>query len=175
VKKIAVFGLPGTGKTTLSRDLSIPLGLPHTDLDDILFTPSGALPLDEFRAAASAITEGETWIVEGNFSKLADVVWRRADVLVWLDYPLALIEWRIIRRSLRQLTGREPGNWRTALLGPRATTRSVIRKYRHNRPRYTRQAAETAALGVTVLRFRSPRQAARWAARTATTGRHRAP
>ncbi len=166
--KIAIFGGPGTGKTVLARELAARLDLPHTQLDEILFTPDGTLGLDEFRARAAAVTDGDRWIVEGNFAKLADVTWHRADVLVWLDYRLSLIMWRIVTRSLRQLTGREPDaqaerlTWRHAFFDRRSLLRTAIRKYRHNRPRYARQAEQTEALGVSVLRMHTPAQTRRW-------------
>ncbi|MEN8651725.1 adenylate kinase [Streptomyces sp. 21So2-11] len=171
--KVALFGAPATGKTTLARWLSTELDQPHTDLDDLLFTPDGPLPLKEFRRQAGEITRTDGWIVEGNFSKLADVVWHRADTLIWLDFPLPLILYRIVRRSLRQLTGREDSmqarrlTWSAAFFARRSLLRTAIRKYRANRPRYARQVAETAGLGVEVVRLRSPREVARWKRQTA--------
>lgn len=168
MQKIALFGPPATGKSTLARWLSTELGHLHTDLDDILFTPAGPLPLPEFRRQAAEITQQDAWVVEGNFSKLADVVWYRADVLVWLDFPLPLIVYRIVRRSLRQLTGREDSpqarrlTWSQAFFKRRSLLRTAIRKYRNNRPRYARQVAETADRGVEVVRLRSPRQVQQW-------------
>lgn len=168
MQKIALFGPPATGKTTLARWLSTELGHPHTDLDEVLFTPAGPLPLEEFRRQAGEITARDEWIVEGNFSKLADVVWHRADVLVWLDFPLALIMYRIVRRSLNQLAGREDSaqarrlTWNTAFFGRRSLLRTAVRKYRKNRPRYVQQVAEAASLGVEVVRLRSPRAVQRW-------------
>ncbi|MEV4976006.1 adenylate kinase [Streptomyces scopuliridis] len=173
MRKIALFGPPATGKTTLARWLSVQLGHPHTDLDDLLFTPAGPLPLEEFRHQAGEITRRDEWIVEGNFSKLADVVWHRADILVWLDFPPALIVYRIIRRSLRQLTGRDDSaqarrlTWSTAFFSRRSLLRTAIRKYRTNRPRYARQVSETANLGVEIVRLRSPRDVQRWKRETA--------
>ncbi|WP_328535144.1 adenylate kinase [Streptomyces sp. NBC_00344] len=168
MQRIALFGPPATGKTTLARWLSAELGHPHTDLDNLLFTPDGPLPLEEFRHQAGEIARQDEWIVEGNFSQLADVVWHRADVLVWLDFPLALIVYRIVRRSLCQLTGREDSaqarrlTWSKAFLSRRSLLRTAIRKYRRNRPRYARQVAETADLGVEVVRLHSPREAQCW-------------
>lgn len=168
MNKIAIFGGPGTGKTTLARELATRLDLPHTPLDEILFAPDGTLSLAEFRDRAAAITDGDRWIVEGNFAKLADVTWHRADVLIWLDYRLALIVWRIVSRSLRQLTGRETDTqaerltWRRAFVDRRSLLRTAIRKYRHNRPRYIHQVEQTSALGVHVLRMRSTAQTCRW-------------
>ncbi|MFP8906155.1 P-loop NTPase family protein [Streptomyces atacamensis] len=168
MQKIALFGPPATGKSTLARWLSVELGHPHTDLDDLLFTPDGPLPLPEFRRQAGEITQRDVWVVEGNFSKLADVVWHRADVLVWLDFPLPLIMYRIVRRSLRQLTGREDSpqakrlTWGKAFFNRRSLLRTAIRKYRNNRPRYARQVSETADRGVEVVRLRSPREVHHW-------------
>ncbi|MER6775267.1 adenylate kinase [Streptomyces bacillaris] len=173
MRRVALFGAPATGKSTLARRLSAELGVPHTDLDEILFTPLGPLPLEDFRRQAAAVTATGGWIVEGNFAKLADVVWHRADLLVWLDFPLPLILYRITRRSLRQLAGREDSpqarrlTWNSAFFGRRSLLRTAIRKYRANRPRYARQVAETAALGVEVVRLRSPREVRNWMQRTA--------
>ncbi|MEV0928558.1 adenylate kinase [Streptomyces spongiicola] len=171
--KIALFGAPATGKSTLARWLSTKLDQPHTDLDDLLFTPDGPLPLEEFRRQAGEITRTDGWIVEGNFSKLADVVWHRADTLIWLDFPLPLILYRIVRRSLRQLTGRENSaqarrlTWSKAFFARRSLLRTAIRKHRANRPRYIRQVAETAELGVQVVRLRGPQDIRRWQKQTA--------
>ncbi|MFD3940988.1 adenylate kinase [Streptomyces sp. NPDC058611] len=136
----------------------------------MLFTEDGPLPLDEFRGEADRVTRGESWVVEGNYSKLADVVWHRADVLVWLDLPLSLIVCRIVHRSLRQLAGLDTSaqarrlTWNRAFFNRRSLLRTAIRKYRENRPRYASQVAETAALGVDVVRLRSGRQADAWLA-----------
>ncbi|MDK0517493.1 adenylate kinase [Streptomyces sp. ML-6] len=171
MKKIALFGPPASGKTTIAKELSASLEIPCTDLDNVLFTENGPLPLDEFRGKAERITRGESWVVEGNYSKLADVVWHRADVLVWLDLPLPLIVRRIVYRSLRQLTGLDASiqaqrlTWKRAFFGRRSLLRTAVRKYRNNRPRYARQVAETAELGVRVVRLRSGREADAWLAR----------
>jgi adenylate kinase family enzyme len=167
MQKIAVFGLPGVGKTTLAARLAELLDLPHHDLDDVLFTDGGALPLAEFRARTAAITDTPGWVVDGNYSKLADVTWHRADLLIWLDYRLPLIVWRVTRRNLRRLLGREPApasasTWRRAFFSRRSVLANAVRKYLANRGRYRRQADQTAGLGVQVLRFRTPRQTRRW-------------
>ncbi|MFF9344921.1 adenylate kinase [Streptomyces sp. NPDC014773] len=170
MKRVAFFGPPASGKTTIARKLASHMGVAHTDLDEILFVDAQPLPLEAFRAAADRITRGDAWVVEGNFSKLADVVWHRAEVVVWLDLPLRLVVWRITIRNLRQLFGLDTSaqarrlTWGRAFFGRRSLLRTAVRKYRHNRPRYARQVAETAALGVQVVRLRNGREADTWLA-----------
>lgn len=170
MKKFALFGPPASGKSTIAQKLSAALDIPHTDLDEILFTEHGPLPLDEFRSKAATATSEEAWVVEGNYSKLADVVWHRADVLVWLDLPLPLIVRRIVWRSLRQLTGLDTSaqaqrlTWNRAFFARRSLLRTAVRKYRNNRPRYARQIAETTALGIPVVRLRNGHAANTWLA-----------
>ena len=166
-RKIAVFGLPGTGKTTLAVRLASLIDVPCHDLDRVLFTADGPLPLEEFRARTAALTATSGWVVDGNYSKLADVTWHRADAVIWLDYPLPLIISRVPRRNLRRLTGREPGpdgpfGWRRAFFSKRSVLANAVRKYLRNRGKYAAQLSETAALGVQVLRFRTPGQAEQW-------------
>jgi adenylate kinase family enzyme len=165
--RVAVFGLPGTGKTTLAHQLAAAWKLPVHELDDVLFTPTGALPLPEFRSQVSALTDTPTWIVEGKYSKLQDITWDRAGIVIWLDYRLPLILFRVTRRNLSRLSGRDqttskPLTWRDAFFGRRSIFANALRKYLRNRPKYERQIAETAVGGVRVLRFRTPRQTGHW-------------
>src|ERR1039457_4896007 len=108
MRKLAVFGLPGPGKTTLALRLARLLDVPCHDLDRVLFTRDGTLPLDEFRTRAAALTETGAWVGDGTSSGRAVVPWHRADAVVWRDYPPPLIAPRIPRRNLRRLAGREP-------------------------------------------------------------------
>jgi len=167
MQKIVIFGLPGTGKTTLAARLARLLDLPCHDLDQVLFTSDGALPLEEFRTRAAALTRTAGWIVDGNYAKLADVTWHRADTVIWLDYPLPLIVARVTRRNLRRLAGREsaPGGgfgWRRAFFSRKSVLANAIRKYLRNRGRYADQLAGIPQPGVQVLRFRTPAQAEHW-------------
>ena len=48
----------------------------------------------------SAATEGDDWISDGTyFAIIGELVLERAETVVWLDLPVALVMWRLVRRS----------------------------------------------------------------------------
>jgi hypothetical protein len=78
------------------------------ELDAIYHQP-GWTPLDddEFRARVHAITEREDWVVDGNYSVVRDIVWEKADTVVFCDRPYATVMGRMIGRTLRRTMTRE--------------------------------------------------------------------
>lgn len=101
-------GVSGSGKTTLALRLAAALGVPHVELDAI-YHQAGWTPLtdEEFRTQAAAITDGEEWVVDGNYSVVQDIVWDRADTVVWFDLPYVTVMARTIGRTLRRTMTRE--------------------------------------------------------------------
>ena len=51
--------------------------------------------------------EPERWFVDGNYSVVQDVVWDRADTVVWFDLPYVRVMARTVRRTLRRTVTRE--------------------------------------------------------------------
>src|SRR6476660_8813592 len=87
--RILIIGRTGSGKTTMARQLSAILGVPHVELDSLFFGPNfSTVPLPVLRERTSAAILGEYWITDGNKSAVRDLVWPRADTIIWLDYPL---------------------------------------------------------------------------------------
>src|SRR5690348_17105632 len=96
--RIAVVGSTGSGKTTLARYLARRLHVTHVELDalhwDADWIPA---PIPIFRERTATALGGSAWIVGGNYSKVRDIVWARADMVIWLDYPLPIILCRVAR------------------------------------------------------------------------------
>jgi adenylate kinase family enzyme len=103
-----VVGCSGSGKTTLARSLARTLGVPHVELDAIFHQP-GWTPLDDdtFRARVVQATKAPGWVVDGNYSTVRNIVWRRADTVVWFDLPYAVVMARTIRRTVRRVVTRQ--------------------------------------------------------------------
>jgi adenylate kinase family enzyme len=77
-------------------------------LDAIYHQPGWTqLPDEEFRHRVDRATESDRWVVDGNYSAVRDVVWSKADTVLWFDLPLHLVLFRIVRRTLRRVATRE--------------------------------------------------------------------
>jgi adenylate kinase family enzyme len=107
VRRVSVVGTSGVGKSTFASSLALVLGAVFLELDSLQhqadWTP---LPASEFRARVALVADGECWVIDGNYSRVQDLVWGRADTVVWLDLPRRTVMRRIIWRTLRRVGGR---------------------------------------------------------------------
>jgi adenylate kinase family enzyme len=88
VRRVSVVGNSGSGKSTVAAALAAALGVPHLELDGVFHQPGWEpLPADSFRAVVAAAVAGDGWVLDGNYSAVRDLVWARADTVVWLDLP----------------------------------------------------------------------------------------
>lgn len=106
--RIVVVGTSGSGKSTLARQIGEQLALPVVELDSFRHMPGWQQrPDDEFIAMVRAAVETELWVVDGNYSIARDVIWSRAQMVIWLDYPRWRVMSRVIRRTIRRVVTRE--------------------------------------------------------------------
>jgi adenylate kinase family enzyme len=164
VRRISVVGNSGSGKSWLAATLAVRLGVPHIELDALFHLPNWTeLPADEFRRQVADLTAAEGWVVDGNYLSGRDVVWGRADTVVWVDPPRALVTFRVVARSLtRVLRRRELWNgnrerWRNLLSTDPA--RSIIAwswtQHQAYRDRYSAAMTDPAWAHLTFIRLRS--------------------
>jgi adenylate kinase family enzyme len=107
VRRVSVIGTSGSGKSTLARSLAVALGADFLELDSVYHQADWVpLPTEEFRRRVSAVVTGERWVIDGNYSKVRDLVWGRADTVVWLDLPRRRVMRRVVWRTLRRVAGR---------------------------------------------------------------------
>ena len=100
--RVLVIGPCGAGKSTLSVELGQKLDLPVFHMDQLNWRPGWVeSSKDELRARLSIITAGERWLIYGNYGGTLDARMARADTVVYLDYPIRLCAWRLLRRIFK--------------------------------------------------------------------------
>lgn len=97
--RISVVGTTGSGKTCLARRLASQSGLPLYELDSIRRDDNGDhLTHQEFVDTVTELASRDEWIIDGHYRDVRELVWDRADMVVWLNYPMPLVLGRLVRR-----------------------------------------------------------------------------
>ncbi len=147
MRKVAVFGNAGGGKSALARQLAAVTRLPLFPIDVInyragSYAPGNAVTPREYERFHANLLTQEQWIVDG-FDSVEQTFKRfaAADTLIYVDLPLAThFRWitkRLIKGLFRNPQG-WPANapvWRSTMSGYRVlrlSHRHLIPKYRHD-------------------------------------------
>jgi adenylate kinase family enzyme len=90
MRRVAVFGNTGGGKSTLAKKLAELTHIPLYPLDMIQFRIGGArVPHEEYLKRHGELLRSEAWIIDGYGCR--ESAWERfaaADTLVYIDLPL---------------------------------------------------------------------------------------
>jgi len=112
--RIVIYGVTGSGKTSLGRRLAEALGLHHIELDALYHGPNWTpTPPEDFlakvRDAIDACPNG--WVADGNYGVARGLLLPLADTVVWLRPPWRVSYLRMLRRTFgRMLRGKELWN-----------------------------------------------------------------
>ncbi len=140
--KAHIAGPPGSGKTTLAREIARICNVPAYDLDWIVYDDAGERPRAELLARIDEIRDRDGWVTDGAYAEewvatlLAD-----AETIVWLDVPWRVCALRMVKRHVRAelaRNNRHPG-WRklyrflrytrSTATSHRARTRAMLAPY----------------------------------------------
>lgn len=103
MKKIAVFGKPGSGKSTLSKQLASVTGITLYQLDSILYKENGdRVDRKTYDKRHDDILSLDRWIIDGfdliePFNKRIEA----ADTLIYIDLPYSLSYYFVTKRLLK--------------------------------------------------------------------------
>jgi adenylate kinase family enzyme len=98
-KRIMVFGLPGSGKSTFATTLSKLTSFPVYHLDRYFFIGNWVeRDYQEFLCIQRTLVARNEWIIDGNSMKSLEMRYSRADVAVYFRYPRSICLWRIFKR-----------------------------------------------------------------------------
>jgi adenylate kinase family enzyme len=168
VRRIAIIGTSGAGKTTLGRELARRLDAVFVECDAIRHKANWVRASDdEIRAGVDAAIGGrDRWVIDGTFHRqLGDFITGRCELIVWLDLPLGLKLVRLLRRSFRRVRTREVlwnGNqesWREVFGGRESVIQWAIRAHFRDRREWGSRPYRDK-----VLRLRSLAEIERWVA-----------
>lgn len=158
MKRVAVVGSGGAGKTTFALACSLAMGLPVIHLDEHFWHPGWIeSEPEEWRSRQTDLLAGDRWIVDGNYGNTLDLRLGRADTIIWLDFTRYVCLFGAVRRTLFNL-----GRPMQAAGCPERFDREFLEwvwKFpQESRPKLA-DAIESYRRGVDVLRFQSRREA----------------
>lgn len=161
-----VAGTSGSGKTTLAARIAVALQLPHREIDALFHGPAWT-PRPSFEADVRRFSAEPSWVTEWQYSSVRAQLAERADLLVWLDLPRALVLRQVIRRTLvRRL--RRQNLWNGNIEPPLwtiFTDRGHIVRWAwrtHHRTAVRMAELRRRRPDLVVVQLRSRREIARW-------------
>ncbi|MGW6010065.1 adenylate kinase [Streptomyces sp. NPDC055210] len=170
MNRILVVGVTGAGKSTLARAVGERLDLPYYEMDALYFTGPDWAANDTLAEEVAHLTSEPRWIVDSlGYPEVRDLLWDRADTVLWLDYGKRVVMPRVLRRSVRRTVTRE------SLFGDNRETWAGWLSKEHpawwawsqhagRRQEIERRTRDPRFTPLDTLRFSRPRDTAAWLA-----------
>jgi adenylate kinase family enzyme len=166
VERILVYGVTGSGKSSLAERIAAALHLPCHLVDELTWEP-GWVMVDEVEQnrRIGAICAQDRWVLDTAYGKWLELPLARVQLIVALDYSQWLSLGRLVIRTAVRIADRRPicnGNVET-LRGALSRNSIIVWHFRS----FARKRARMRAWekdGMPVRRFTRPRDTERWLA-----------
>jgi adenylate kinase family enzyme len=102
-ERVVIIGVTSSGKSTLAEALAKRFGMDFIELDALHWEPNWQeAPLEVFRDRVEKATRAEKWTVAGNYHVVRDLIWPKAEAVIWLDYPFLTVLGQLTRRTFKR-------------------------------------------------------------------------
>lgn len=105
MKRIAVIGSSGSGKSTFANKLGEKLDRPVIHLDKEYYTSEWKqkYPIkDDWLNFQKKLAAGDEWIIDGNYRSSLAIRLDRADTIIFFNFPKWLCLYRAFKRSFKR-------------------------------------------------------------------------
>ncbi|SNX88521.1 hypothetical protein SAMN06272735_8973 [Streptomyces sp. TLI_55] len=161
MKKVAIVGCGGSGKSYLARELGKILDAPVTHLDAAYFDDEwNALPMDAFAELQRKLVAEPRWVIDGNYNSTLQIRLESCDTLVLMDVPTISALYGIFSRQLRHGAGHKGNGVHNRIHW--GVIKYVATYRRKMRPRVLAKIDEFAAGRADVVLLTGRRQTRRW-------------
>lgn len=180
-QRLVVVGTTSSGKSTLAAKLSEKLACDFIELDALHWEANWkAADVQDFRNRVREAVQAPAWVAAGNYSVVRDLIWPQAQAVIWLDYPLPLVFWRLLTRTIRRAVTREElwnGNresfwWHLKIWSEESLFHWLFKTYWRRKREIPILLQQPQHMHLCLYQFKSPREADQWlkslSARSAT-------
>jgi adenylate kinase family enzyme len=168
MKRVAIVGCGGSGKSYVARELGRQLGAPVTHLDAAYYDDAwNELPKDRFEQLQRDLVAAPSWVIDGNYNSTLQIRLEACDTVVFMDMPTLTCLWGVLSRQLRHGHTQNKGNgiYNRIHMG---VLRYVLSYRRKMRPRVLAKIDEYARDHAQVVILTSRRRARRWLSEAVT-------
>ena len=108
MERIVVIGSSCAGKSTFAEQLAKQLNIEYIELDQLHWLPNWEeRPDSEFRDLVKTATANDTWVIDGNYNVVRDIVWSRATTIIWLNHAFPVVIYRSVKRSITRVISKK--------------------------------------------------------------------
>lgn len=101
MKRIAIIGSGGAGKSTLATRIGERLNIPVYHLDALFWRPGWVEPKrEEWVEIQENICSKDEWIADGNYGGTMELRLAKCDTVIFLDLPRMTCILRVLKRSI---------------------------------------------------------------------------
>jgi adenylate kinase family enzyme len=167
-KRTIIFGSTGIGKSTMVQRLAEEFSLPVIDIDSLRREAGKtSTPEETFSQLVTKSVRGDTWIIDGSYTSVQDIIWPRAEAIVWLDFSFWVFLSRLVKRSLYRIFVRKkserPVKGRYQPASERASNYlRAIFSGRQRRKRYFAALYNSKNKHLHIIRLSSPEDVTIW-------------